>query len=471
MSLQAPEDQDIVIVGGTGDLARRKLLPALYNLSRAGLLPTRGSIVGFARSELPDDQFRVIARDAIEEHSRIGLSEDDWPAFASRLQFVCAEPEGYEGLARHLEQPSRLIYLATPPSTFPEIVRQLGQHGLAEGARIVIEKPFGRDLESARTLDRTLHSVFDESQIFRIDHYLGKETVQNILVFRFGNSIFERVWNRDAIDYVQITVAESIGIEGRGAFYEEVGALRDIIQNHVFQVLSLLTMEPPSSFKPEAIRDEKSKLFHAIQPLDPASVVRGQYTSGRINDEQVPGYREEAGVGADSSTETFVALQLRIDNWRWSGVPFFLRTGKRLPRRATEVLISFRDVPICFFEGTGVEQLPANHLIISIQPDEEITFVFLAKVPGAEVRVKPVQMNFSYGDAFMAQPAEAYERLLHEAMDGDHTLFARGDGVERAWTVVQPVLDAMPPVSPYPAGSWGPREADELITPRTWHLR
>ena len=290
-------------------------------------------------------------------------------------------------------------------------------------------------------------------------------------MFRFGNSIFERVWNRDAIDHIQITVAESIGIEGRGAFYEEVGALRDIIQNHVFQVLSLLTMEPPSSFKPEAIRDEKVKLFHAMQPLDPANVIRGQYSSSRVAGDDVPGYRDEEGVHPDSQTETFAALRLAIDNWRWAGVPIFLRTGKRLPRRATEVLIAFRDIPIRFFEGTGVEQLPANHLTISIQPDEEISFAFLAKVPGPEIRVKPVHMGFSYGESFMAKPAEAYERLLHEAMDGDHTLFARGDGVERAWTVVQPVLDAMPPVRPYPAGSWGPPEADELIAPRTWHLR
>ena len=471
MSLQAPEDQDIVIIGGTGDLARRKLLPALYNLHLEGLLPAQGKIIGYARTRRSDDEFRAAAAAAVKEFSRTGLDEKAWSSFAERLTFVWAEPDGFAGVRRRCEQPTRLIYLATPPSTFPSTIRAMGEHGLDSGTRLVIEKPFGHDVASAEELEKTLHEVFEESKIFRIDHYLGKETVQNILVFRFGNSIFERVWNRDAIDYVQITVAESIGIEGRGAFYEEVGALRDIIQNHVFQVLSLLAMEPPSSFDPEAIRDEKVKLFHAMQPLDPASVVRGQYTSGRINDEQVPGYLGEAGVAGDSSTETFVALQLHIDNWRWAGVPFFLRTGKRLPRRATEVLISFQDIPVRFFEGTGVQQLPANHLTISIQPDEEITFAFLAKVPGPEIKVKPVRMNFSYGDAFMAQPAEAYERLLHEAMDGDHTLFARGDGVERAWAVVQPVLDEMPTVRPYPAGSWGPPEADELIAPRIWHLR
>ena len=471
MSLQAPEHQDIIIVGATGDLARRKLLPALYNLHLEGLLPAVGRIIGYARTKRSDDEFRAAAAAAVKEFSRTGLDKGAWASFAERLTFVWAESDGFAGVRRRCEQPARLVYLATPPSSFPATVRALGEQDLVEGTRLLVEKPFGRDLASAEALDTTLHRVFEESQIFRIDHYLGKETVQNILVFRFGNSIFERVWNRDVIDHVQITVAESIGVEGRGAFYEEVGALRDIIQNHVFQVLSLLTMEPPASFDPEGIRDEKVKLFHAIQPLDPANVVRGQYTSGRLNDERVLGYREEVSVDAQSSTETFVALQLHIDNWRWAGVPFLLRTGKRLPRRATEVLISFRDIPIRFFEGTGVQQLPTNHLTISIQPDEEITFAFLAKVPGPEIKVKPVRMSFSYGDAFMGQPAEAYERLLHEAMDGDHTLFARGDGVERAWTVVQPVLNAMPPVCSYPAGSWGPPEADELIAPRTWSLR
>ena len=471
MSLKPPEDQDTIIIGATGDLARRKLLPALYNLFVRGLLPAQGRIIGYARSNLEDDEFRTRAAAAVREFSRSGFDEKAWASFAQRLTFVCAEPDGFAGVLRRCEQPRRLVYLATPPSTFPSTVRGLGEHDLVDGTRLIVEKPFGHDVASAKELENTLHEVFEEPQIFRIDHYLGKETVQNILVFRFGNSIFERVWNRDAIDHIQITVAESIGIEGRGAFYEEVGALRDIIQNHVFQVLSLLTMEPPSSFKPEAIRDEKVKLFHAMQPLDPANVVRGQYSSSRVEGDDVPGYRDEEGVHPDSQTETFVALRLAIDNWRWAGVPIFLRTGKRLPRRATEVLIAFRDIPIRFFEGTGVEQLPANHLTISIQPDEEISFAFLAKVPGPEIRVKPVHMGFSYGESFMAQPAEAYERLLHAAMDGDHTLFARGDGVERAWTVVQPVLDAMPPVRPYPAGSWGPPEADELIAPRTWHLR
>ena len=471
MSLGKPADQDIIIIGATGDLARKKLLPALYDLHVGGLLPAGGKIIGYARSFLDDDEFRERAKDGVREFARTTFDEKVWAAFAERLAFVCANPGGFPELRERCEQSARLVYLAIPPSTFPTTIQELRDHGMVDGSRLVVEKPFGRDLTSARELDAALCNVFDESQIFRIDHYLGKETVQNILVFRFGNSLFERVWNRDAIDHIQITVAESLGVEGRGGFYEEVGALRDIIQNHVFQVLSLLTMEPPSSFDPEAIRDEKAKLFHAMQPLDPADVVRGQYSSGRVDGENVAGYREEAGVDRSSATETFVALRLSIDNWRWAGVPVFLRTGKRLPKRATEVLVSFRDIPVRFFEGIGIDRLPPNHLTISIQPDEEITFVFLAKIPGPDIQVKPVAMNFSYGESFMAQPAQAYERLLHEAMDGDHTLFARRDGVERAWTVVQPVLDAMPPICSYPAGSWGPVEADWLIGPRRWHLR
>lgn len=471
MSLQAPEDQDIIVIGATGDLARRKLLPALYNLHVAGLLPKLGGIIGYARTEWTDDDFRAAAKAAVQEFSRTGLDEKAWPDFAERLIYVSAEAAGPAGLKRRCEQPARLVYLSVPPSSFVPFVTMLGKHGLAAGTRLVLEKPFGHDVASSRELDRVLHEVFDESQVFRIDHYLGKETVQNILVFRFGNAVFERVWNRDAIDHVQITVAESIGIEGRGAFYEEVGALRDIIQNHVLQVLSLLAMEPPISFAPGAIRDEKAKLLSAVQPLDPARVVRGQYTSGAIDGQGAPGYREEPGVSPDSCTETFVALQLAIDNWRWAGVPFFLRTGKRLPTRCTEIHIAFRDVPVCCFRETAVEALPPNHLALCIQPDESIIFVFMAKVPGPEIAVQPVRMEFSYGNSFMGKPAEAYERLLHDAMGGDHTLFARADGVEQAWRIIQPVLDAPPALCYYSAGTWGPPEAQQLIEPRRWHLR
>jgi glucose-6-phosphate 1-dehydrogenase len=472
MSLRRPEDQDILIIGATGDLSRRKLLPALYNLFAVdALLPQGGQIIGVGRGRLSDDDFRGLALDAVQSFSRTPVDKKAWKVFGERLAFVSAGPEGYGELARRCEQPSRLVYPAVPPSAFPPVVRALATHVLVQGTRLIVEKPYGNDLASAQELDRTLREVFDESQIFRIDHYLGKETVQNILVFRFGNSLFERVWNRDAIDHVQITVAESIGVEGRGAYYEEAGALRDIIQNHVLQVLSLLAMDPPSAFQGEAVRDEKAKLLKAVQPVDPRCVVRGQYTAGRIDGAEVSAYREEEDVGPDSPTETFAALELRIDNWRWAGVPFLLRTGKRLPRRATEVKIGFRDAPIQFFEGTEVGELPANHLTLCIQPDESITFAFLAKVPGPEITVKPVHMDFSYGESFMVKPSEAYERLLHDAMDGDHTLFAREDSVELAWRVLQPVLDAMPPVCFYPAGTWGPREANALIAPRTWHVK
>ena len=290
-------------------------------------------------------------------------------------------------------------------------------------------------------------------------------------MFRFGNALFERVWNRDAIDHMQITVAESIGVEGRGAFYEEAGALRDIVQNHVFQVLSLLAMEPPVSLSPEAVRDEKAKVFSAMRPLDPARTVRGQYTTGSMDGEAVSGYREEPGVAPDSATETFFAARVEIDSWRWAGVPFYLRTGKRLPQRATEVSIVFQDVPLCFFEGTGVQELEPNHLVLRIQPEEGINFSFVAKQPGPQVSAQQVSMDFSYRDSFMTEPAEAYERLLHDAMEGDHTLFAREDSVERGWMVVQPALENPAPVCTYSAGSWGPPEADELIAPRAWHLR
>ena len=471
MSLQAPEAQDIVIVGATGDLSRRKLLPAVYNLEAADLLPGAGSIIGLAPSDLDDDRFRAFTRESIEQFSRTALDEVSWTRLASRLTFVRLEEDGYGRLAERARESERLVYLAVPPSAVPGIIRSLHDAGLVQGTRLVIEKPFGRDLASAKELNNTVHEVFDESQVFRIDHYLGKETVQNILVFRFGNALYERAWNREAIDHMQITVAESLGVEGRGAFYEEAGALRDIVQNHVFQVLGLLTMEPPVSLAPEAIRDEKSKVFSAMRPLDPTSTVRSQYVAGTIDGEAMPGYREEQGVAPDSQTETFFAAQVEIDSWRWAGVPFYLRTGKRLRRRTTEVSIVFRDVPLCFFEETDAQDLRPNHLVLRIQPEEGITFTFLAKQPGPQVSVQQVGMDFSYRDSFMTEPAEAYERLLHDVMEGDHTLFAREDSVERAWKAVQPALDNPAPLCTYPAGSWGPPEADRLIAPRTWHLR
>lgn len=471
MSLKPPAAQDIVIIGASGDLSRRKLLPALYNLAPVGLLPKRGAIIGLARSNLNTESFRELARESVRQFSRTGFDEKRWDEFASRLTYILLDGGGYARLATATRESHRLVYLAVPPSAVPAVVRSLDDAGLVSGTRLVVEKPFGRDLASARELNRTLHKSFAESQIFRIDHYLGKETVENILVFRFGNSVFERVWNRDAIDNIQITVAESIGIEGRGAFYEEAGALRDIVQSHVFQVLSLLTMEPPADTAAESIRDEKAKVFRAMRPLDPDRTVRGQYAGGTVDGDAVPGYREEKGVAPDSTTETFFAAQVEIDTWRWAGTPFFLRTGKRLPRRATEVTIVFREAPLCLFEGTCVERLRPNHLTLRIQPDEGITLAFLAKQPGPEVKEQLVRMDFSYGDSFMTRPEESYERLLHDVMHGDHTLFMREDAVERAWMIVQPELDNPASLCTYPAGSWGPGEAEDLIAPRTWHLR
>ena len=472
MTLQVPATQDLAIIGATGDLSQRKLLPALYNLAATDLLPSGGRIIGVASSDLSDQQFQAMAREAIQKFSRTGLSERVWSRFAPRLTYVRRDEQGYAQLKSRCDGATHLVYLAVPPSAVKEIVHHLGAAGLAANTGIILEKPFGSDLASSRQLNEAIHEVFDESQVFRIDHYLGKETVQNIVVFRFANSMFERVWHRDAIDHIQITVAESIGLEGRGAFYEEVGALRDVVQNHVLQVLSLLTMEPPISLAPDAIQGEKAKVLHAMRPMDPQRAVRGQYTSGIADARAAPGYREEPGVAPDSDTETFFAARVEIDSWRWAGVPFYLRAGKRLPRRETEVTVVFHEAPMWLFQGTGVETLRPNRLVLRLQPNEGISLSFLAKQPGPEVQVNRVSMDFSYRDSFMTEPAEAYERLLNDAMAGDSTLFLRGDNVERAWMVVQPVLDNPPPLSMYPAGTWGPREADDLIAePREWQLR
>jgi glucose-6-phosphate 1-dehydrogenase len=468
--LGPPPNQDIVIIGATGNLARNKLLPALYSLFHQGLLPRSGKIIGYARTPLDDDGFRSLAAEAVREGGRTPLDEASWAGFASLLRFIPAR-DGLERVKELCGQRDRLIYLAIPPSAFASTVKAISAAGMVEGTRLLIEKPFGDDLESSRHLDRVIHEAFSESQVFRIDHYLGKETVQNILVFRFGNAVFEKVWNRDSIDHVQFTVAESIGIEGRGAFYEGTGAMRDILQNHVLQVLAMLTMEAPSSYKAETIRDEKAKLFDAMRPLDPADTVLGQYTAGSVGGEEVPGYRSEPGVAPDSEVETFAAARLFIDNWRWAGVPFYVRTGKRLPRRTTEALVVFREVPVMLFKGTPVERLKPNSLGISIQPEEEIRFQFLAKIPGSEIQVEPVEMHFRYSEAFDKPSPPAYERLLHDAFCGDTTLFERDDTVDRAWEVLEPVLQHRPPVCHYEAGTWGPAEARKLIEPRLWHPR
>jgi glucose-6-phosphate 1-dehydrogenase len=472
VALGTPDPQAIVIFGASGDLARKKVLPALYELAREGLLPERHVILGYAFSDWNDDAFRDHAEQSVREFARAGFDEEVWKPFRDALGFVQGGFDDADGLARLAEGlraadahqgtgGGRLYYLATPPPFFGPIARGIGDVGQATPrSRIVIEKPFGHDLESARALTAELHHDFDEPQVFRIDHYLGKETVQNLVVFRFANALFERVWNRDAIDHVQLTVAEAYGVEGRAAYYEQAGATRDLVQNHMLQVLSFVTMEPPRSLEPEAFRDEKVQLLQTIRPIDPADVVRGQYL----------GYRDEPGVAPDSDTETFVAARVFIDNWRWDGVPFFLRHGKRLPTRATEVVVVFRDAPDYLFRGTTVASLPPDHLTIRIQPHEGMSLVFQAKVPGAGIHAKTVAMDFDYEEAFGAGPPEAYERLIHDAMVGDHTLFTRSDGVERSWEIVTPMLEHPAPLQTYEPDSWGPAAVQDLIAPRGWHL-
>jgi glucose-6-phosphate 1-dehydrogenase len=470
MGLTPPPDQDIVVFGASGDLSARKLLPALFNLSNEDLLPKHGNIVGAAPVEMDQAGFVSFARKSVRQFSRTRPTASALDAFTRRLRFVSLDPNGgLHDLRATLKRQRRLAYLAVPPSAFGPLITALGESGLDQGTSLIIEKPFGHDLRSARILNETIHAVLPEERIFRIDHYLGKETVQNLLVFRFGNSVFERVWNRDAVARVEITVAESLGVEQRGAFYEQTGAIRDIVQNHLFQVLAIMAMEPPVSFDADALRNEKVKVLRALQPLDPAEVVRGQYTAGTVDGKRVPGYHAEPGVARHSTTETYAAMRLRIDSWRWSGVPFFVRTGKRMASRDTRIVITFRDVPLHLFAGTDVGSVDSNRLVVHIQPNEGIAITFVAKVPGPHVRIQPVNMDFSYGSSFKTSPPEAYERLLHDALDGDHTLFIREDEVERGWAVVEPVLDSPPPIETYRAGSWGPKAADDLVAPLHWH--
>ena len=470
MTLAPPPDQDIIVVGASGDLAQRKLIPALYNLHAENLLPSAATIVGVAPVTWDDSQFVEHARQAVREFSRTGIDDTTFGAFSKRLRF-CAlgQDGGFTGLSRVSGNDHRLFYLAVPPSAFGELIDEIGDAKLADGASIVIEKPFGHDRASAHALTQALHKLVPEERIYRIDHYLGKETVQNLLIFRFGNSMFERIWNRDAVARVEITVAEALGVETRGHLYEEIGAIRDIVQNHMFQVLALTAMEPPVSFEAEAIRNEKVKVLQSIHPLDPRDVVRGQYKDGTVEGQRVCAYREEQGVSAESVTETFAAMRLHLDTWRWSGVPFLLRTGKRLRKRDSRIVVIFHDVPLRLFSEVGVHRVDTNRLVIRIQPDEGIAVRFVAKQPGPDMRMQPVDMNFSYGESFKVSPPEAYERLLHDAMDGDHTLFIREDEVERGWAAVDRVLASPPPMSFYEAGSWGPPEADRIPAPGHWH--
>jgi glucose-6-phosphate 1-dehydrogenase len=469
--VNAPPPQAIVIFGASGDLTRRKLLPSFYHLFLEGLLPEGFVIVGYARTEMDDRAFREHAREAVATFGRRPPEGQAWASFAEHLEYVTGEfsdagamdhivHDLREADARHGTAGSRFFYAATPPSAYPDIVARIGEAGLAEGARIVFEKPFGYDLESARALNEAIHRVFDESQVFRIDHYLGKETVQNILAFRFANGLFEPVWNRRYLDHVQITVAEKIGVGSRGEFYERTGAIRDMVSTHVFQTLTFLAMEPPVSFEPDRLRDETVKVLRAMSLCDPRKVVRGQYR----------GYRAEEGVADDSDVETFAAMELAIDNWRWADVPFYLRTGKRLREKMTEITLKFRQVPFNVFRGTDVELPKRDHLTFRVQPDEGITLSMNAKTPGPGLELGRVEMEYDYAQEFTAELADSYELLLLEAMEGDHTLFLREDGVERAWEVLAPVLEHPPPLIEYEPGTMGPSEADRLIAPRKWHL-
>jgi len=473
----------LVVMGASGDLTSRKLLPALERLSRRRLLPQAFAVIGVARTPMDDEGFRQLMIKAVPDagpawseivkHSRYVAGD-----YVDRATFVRLKST-LEDLETEIGSPgNRTFYLATVPAVFEEVAAGLGEAGLSKppsdqsAARLVIEKPFGRDLESARHLDAALHRVFDETQIYRIDHYLGKETLLNVLALRFANAIFEPLWSRNYIDHVQITVAETLGVEKRGGFYETAGALRDIVQNHVMQVLALTLMEPPARIDENGIRDEKVKALRAVVIPTPdqvlADVVRAQYDSGWSEGVAVPAYRQEPDVDPHSETETYMAMKLYVDNWRWAGVPFYIRTGKRLPKRVTEVALQFQRVPHLAFTAAQAEGLQPNALVVRIQPDEGVALRFAAKVPGQSFRVRDVLMDMSYGTSFLEETPDAYERLLLEAMLGDQTLFIRSDEVDQAWQIVDPILETWHggrsvPLAGYAAGTWGPKQADQLI--------
>lgn len=477
----------VVLFGASGDLAKRKVIPAMYGLAQHGSLGPRYAILGFARTPMSDESFRTAAGDAAKSISEAGpIEPKQWDEFAANLFYVAGDygdPQAYANLAKRLSEleaagklgSNRLFYLSTPPEVYPDIVEQLGKAGLARPSspnswvRIIIEKPFGRDLASAKELNKIVLNVFEEKQVYRIDHYLGKDTVQNLLVLRFGNGIFEPLWNRNYVDHVQITAAETLGVERRGGFYETAGALRDMIQSHVLQLTSLVAVEPPASFDATAVRNEKLKVLQSIRPFDlpmvAQAVVRGQYSRGEIGGKALSGYREEPGVNPSSRTETFVAAQLLIDNWRWAGVPFYLRTGKRLAKRSTEIMIQFKRAPHIVFREREVEP---NRLVLNIQPDEGISVSFGAKRPGTEMSIGNVTMNFSYREGFGDGSRSAYATLVSDCVRGDATLFDRGDNVEAAWALVDPILEVWgaaksAAVPQYPACSWGPKESDQLL--------
>lgn len=499
---RAPEPTSIIIFGATGDLAHRKLVPALYNLACENYLPPVYNIIGFARRPYTDEKIRAEYKQAVTEFSRQKLQEQIWDSFSQNMFYVQSnvdDLEGYKRLKSELDRldqergtaGNRLFYLAVPPELMPQIIELLGKAELNASAgytRIILEKPFGRDLESAIELNRMLHKVFDEDQIYRIDHYLGKEAVQNIFVFRFANGILEPIWNRTYINNIQITVAETVGVEERGEYYDNAGALRDIIQNHGLQLLAVTTMEPPPEFTPTDVRDEKAQVLRSIRPQSFQEIrdwtVRGQYGAGAVGGIQAAGYRTEPEVNPESNTETYVALKLFIENWRWAGVPIYLRTGKRLPKRYTEIAVEFNLPPLMLFgrppssEGgtrqtdrlrsDGMSQMEPNELVFNIQPDEGISLRFESKIPGQDNRIRPVNMDFRYTSSFGEAAPEAYERLLLDAMLGDSMLFTRYDEVEAQWGFITPILEAWrqipPPEFPnYESGTWGPKAADEFI--------
>jgi len=463
-----------VILGSTSNLAYRKLLPALFHLLVERNLKDRCQVLGVATKDIGDEGYRSSVRIALEEAGFSHEEIDQWCNSCVHYQVIGKSEESYSALAARIDDlekelsfpGNRAFYLALPPSIFPTAITGLGESGLNKGkgwVRLVIEKPFGYDFASAQELNGLVHRYFDENQIFRIDHYLGKETVQNLLVFRFANTIFESLWNRDRIESVQITMAESLGIEERASYYEQAGALRDIVQNHLTQLLTLIAMEVPAVFKPEYIRDEKVKVLHSIPGILPEDVVFGQYEKGNIEGNEVPGYREEPGVASDSSTETFVALKLEIDNWRWQGVPFYLRTGKRLPQRITQIAVNFRHPPVCIFQPYSSCQIHSNRLLITLQPDEGFHLFFDVKEPEEPLKLKTERLHFHYEQAFGKLP-DAYETLIFDILKGDQTLFVRSDEVEAAWGLFTPVLEKNIPAHPYKAGTWGPEKADQLLT-------
>jgi glucose-6-phosphate 1-dehydrogenase len=485
-----------VIFGATGDLTRRLLVPALYNLVRWKLSPEDFRIIGVGRTEQDANAFRdgltAVMRDYIEgggDAASGGLDDAAWRSLAGSMDYLSGDLRDlgtYEKLSDRIaahdgQARNVLFYLAVEPTLFGPVIERLGASGLArqeDGVwrRVIIEKPFGRDLQSARALNRAVLGVLNEDQIYRIDHFLGKETVQNIMAFRFGNGLFEPIWNRDHIDHVQITVAETVGVEKRGRFYEATGALRDMVPNHLFQLLTMTAMEPPNSFAADAVRSRKHDILGAVKSLSGEgardAAVRAQYVSGRIAGKAMPAYREAPGVAPQSTTETYAAMRLMIDNWRWAGVPFYLRTGKAMNRRDTEIAIRFKQAPLALFRGTAVQQCIPNWLVIQIQPDEGISLQFGAKVPGPKVSLSAVQMRFSYAEYFKVPPSTGYETLIYDAMTGDQTLYQRADTIEAGWQIVQPILDhwseGEPPLAFYEAGSAGPHEADALTEGRAW---